>query len=581
MRRLLAASSLLIVATATGCGDDVSMQPTSEGLTFGAARVEWIAGQAASVVLRNDGGRRVGPVVIRVSPVADAAGLAQPGAVVVSDPPAIATLAAGSETTVELSLSGGELLAPGAYLSRVTAQIEGGASVGIDAAVRVSGDPTPPVAELLVTAPAAARQGEVVRLLTQARDAEGADIDGFVPAFQAVPADAGLFSADGRFVAYRTGPVRIVARAGTAADTLTITIGARERRMTFDVVGQGLERDRFTSDLWVRGDHAWTGSWGIRTRGGEPTPGNRLLAWRLGAGDPVVTDSLILDARTTNDVKISVDGTLGVVTHEGSDDGRNGLTLFDLADPASPRTITRITEGLESGVHNAWLDGDELYLVVDGIGSGLRVFDVADPSTPRLLSSYYAGESFLHDVLVRDGLAFLSHWDAGLVILDVGNGIAAGSPGVPLEVGRLRDLGGQTHNAWYWPERGIAFVGEEDFTGPGRMHVVDVSDPRAPREVATFSGSGLTPHNFWLDEEAEVLYLAWYDAGLRALDVSGELLGELDRQGRLMGRWTHPGEAPVCWSGFGTCTWAPQLQDGLLYLSDVNRGLVVLRPDEG
>ena len=33
-----------------------------------------------------------------------------------------------------------------------------------------------------------------------------------------------------------------------------------------------------------------------------------------------------------------------------------------------------------------------------------------------------------HDVYVRDGLAFLSHWDAGLIILDVGNGMAGGSP---------------------------------------------------------------------------------------------------------------------------------------------------------
>lgn len=581
MPKRISSIPLLLLAALIGCGDDGSTQPGGEGLAFSADRVEWVAGQTAPVVLRNGGTQRLGPIAIRVAPVTDGAGLAQPGAVVVSDPPAIATLAPGSSVTVRLTLTGIDRLAPGAYRSRVSAQVEGGGSVDIDATVEVTGDPTTPVDQLTLSAPVSTRQGEVIELTTRALDAEGREIEGLAPRFDVLPSDAGLVSADGRFVAYRPGEVRIVASAGAASDTAAVTVSVRTRPLTFRMVGEGLERDRYTSDLWVSGAHAWTGSWGVRVRDGEPTPGNLLRAWRLDGDDPIPTDSLILDARTTNDVKISADGRLGVVTHEGSNDGRNGVTLFDLEDPAHPRFITRITEGLESGVHNAWLDGDHLYLVVDGIGSGLRIFDIADPQSPRQVASYWAGESFLHDVLVRDGLAFLAHWDAGLVILDVGNGITGGSPAVPLEVGRLRELGGQTHNVWYWPDRQIAFVGEEDFGGPGLMHVVDLSEPRAPREIATFADSGLTPHNFWLDEEAGILYLAWYDAGIRALDVSGDLLGELDRQGRLMGEWTHPSEPPVCWSGFGTCTWAPQLHDGRLYLSDVNRGLVVLTTEGG
>ena len=62
--------------------------------------------------------------------------------------------------------------------------------------------------------------------------------------------------------------------------------------------------------------------------------------------------------------------------------------------------------------------------------------------------------------------AFLSHWDAGLIILDVGNGIAGGSPASPVEVSRIKTVGGQTHNAWYWPAAGYVFVGEENFGRP-------------------------------------------------------------------------------------------------------------------
>ena len=193
--------------------------------------------------------------------------------------------------------------------------------------------------------------------------------------------------------------------------------------------------------------------------------GNRLYTWTLnGSGMPTLSDSITVDARTVNDIKIRADGRLGVLTHEEGDateGGRNGVTFFDLADPAHPRVVSRFSAGLEPGVHNAWLEGDYAYLVVDGVGGGLRILDVSDPASPRVAASFYGGSSFLHDVYVRDGLAFLSHWDAGLIILDVGNGMAGGSPASPVEVSRLSDLGGESHNVWYWPEAGYAFVGEE------------------------------------------------------------------------------------------------------------------------
>ena len=43
----------------------------------------------------------------------------------------------------------------------------------------------------------------------------------------------------------------------------------------------------------------------------------------------------------------------------------------------------------------------------------------------------------IHDTFVRDGLAFVSAWDAGLIIYDVGNGIRGGSPSRPIEVSRI------------------------------------------------------------------------------------------------------------------------------------------------
>lgn len=441
-------------------------------------------------------------------------------------------------------------------------------------------DPNAAAAVRIAEAPVTLRQGDVASFSAEALDRLGGAVVGATIAWSVAPPSGGFVTADGRFVGYEPGPVGVVARVGAVADTATVTVTPRGVSGSFSIVGQGVVSERFTSDLWVAGTAAYTGTWSTRDVAGGPNPGNSLYVWDVAnPAQPVLANSLQVNATTVNDVKVRAAGDLGVITHEGSSDGVNGITLLDLANPLAPAIITRFTQSLEPGVHNVWIEGDFVYAAVNG-PSGLRVVDVSDPANPVVAASFYGGSSIVHDVYVRDGLAFVAHWDAGLVVLDVGNGVAGGSPGTPVEVSRIATAGGDTHNAWYWPQAGYVFVGEEDFGTPGVMHVVDVRDLRAPREVATFAVPGTAPHNFWLDEARAILYLAWYDNGIRALDVSSELLGQLGRQGReIVGlRYAGAGACPAS-TGTGTCTWAPQLHGSLVYLADMNTGLWVLRPE--
>jgi hypothetical protein len=179
----------------------------------------------------------------------------------------------------------------------------------------------------------------------------------------------------------------------------------------------------------------------------------------------------------------------------------------------------------------------------------------------------------IHDTFVRDGLAFVCAWNTGVMIFDVGNGIAGGSPSNPQLISTYATPGGEDHNAWwFWNphtgEKRYLFVGQE---GPGAIgtssigdiHVLNVSDLAHPSEVASFHLNGAGTHNFWMDEDAQILYAAYYNQGVVALDVSGTLVGDLS--GRLIDS-IRPG-------GVGkTYTWGVQLDNGSLYAIDMLSG---------
>jgi LVIVD repeat len=176
----------------------------------------------------------------------------------------------------------------------------------------------------------------------------------------------------------------------------------------------------------------------------------------------------------------------------------------------------------------------------------LTILDLSDPANPHEVFSQVMGNPFVHDVFVRDGILFTALWDDGLTIWDVGGGGHGGTPASPVALGNVRTLGGSVHNVWWFHDsttgsKQYAFVGEE---GPsagigsssGDIHVVDVSDFANPREVAFYHVDGAGTHNFSMDEGRGILYAAYYNAGVRAIDARGALGdcadGERDSRGR-------------------------------------------------
>ena len=299
-------------------------------------------------------------------------------------------------------------------------------------------------------------------------------------------------------------------------------------------LGQGAVPERYTAEVWVRGTTAYTTSWG--TRAG--TRGNAVKIWDVSANQPRLVDSVIVaNATTTGDVQVSDDGSLMVVAIESNPNG--GVAIYSMANPRAPQLLVRTTGGeLQNGVHTAEVArvNGVLYAFcavnqANGVASRLVVLDLSTPSAPRTVWSQAMGSPFLHDVSVRAGLLFTAEWNDGVGIWDIG--AQSGTVAAPRLLGRARTVGGQVHNVWWLHDPGTQskkylLVGQE---GPGAIgsssagdvHVVDISTLTAPVEVAVYSVAGAGTHNFSVDEAQGFAYAAYYNGGVRVLDVRGDL----------------------------------------------------------
>jgi hypothetical protein len=443
-----------------------------------------------------------------------------------------------------------------------------------------------------------ARSGDVVRFKAVAFGQGGAPMASPLVRW-AVSGEGATIEADGGFVAEKPGSYAVTAVSGDRAAVATVTVTSRDMVRELEVVGRTPQEEFQIAEQWIIGNHAYVTS---------------IMAGRLWVYDisnptkPVRVDSVPFDARVINDFSTTPDGKIGVLTREGASSRKNGIVFLDLADPAHPKILSEYTATVTGGVHSAYIDGHYVYLTDDATGS-LRVIDFADPKTPKEVARWQApnplarevktssgeitvGGLMLHDVQAVDGLLYMGYWRDGLIILDIGKGIKGGSPEHPQFVSQLRfnytELYGSgwvagAHSVFRY--KNYVFLGDEVFPAEfdltnkeriptkGIVHIIDVSDIFNPRKVAEYDVPEAGAHNMWV--ENDVMYIGYYSGGARAVDVSGELRGNLYRQGREMARlWTGD---PKGFRPNIPFAWGAQPHNGLIYFNDVHTGLWVTR----
>ena len=431
-----------------------------------------------------------------------------------------------------------------------------------------------PSGELVLRAPAGSlRAGDVHRL--EPTLGGGALPAGAFPRY-GVTGPRGRVFADGAFVAEEPGDYVVSAEIGGSSAQVPIRVETREHDMKFELVGHQGVAAAHTADLWVWGNVAYLGTF----------MDDKLRVYDISdPANPVQTDSIQVDARRINDVMANPERGFAIMTREGAANRLNGIVVLDISDPRHPTIASEYTETVPGGVHTTWIVDDLVYATHNGTGD-MKIIDVSDRANPREVGSWGVDNPnrVLHDIFIKDGIAYLSYWDDGLVILDLGGAGKGGTPTTPVFVSRIYYPEGNTHTSWRW--KNYVFVGDEIFppdwdmnrpiAASGYIHVIDVSDIEHPVEVAKYEVPEAGAHNIWIDDDEETLYLAYYQAGLRALDVSGELRGDLYAQGREIDRFDTSASEGVALPNVPFAATV-MLKDGQIYTVDLNSGLWIHR----
>ena len=249
---------------------------------------------------------------------------------------------------------------------------------------------------------------------------------------------------------------------------------------------------------------------------------------------------------------------MGFKTRLADGRGRQGTFLVDISNPRAPKTVSFVE--VPQGSHNmtvhpsgGWLYNSNSELIAYSTAPAVELIDIRDPDAPRK-----AGELALE---ARPGLGTESHditfnrsgtraYSAALshgVVIDTTN------PGAPKVVSTWDD---EAINVWHQVDpftitdrsgkRREFLIAEDEFAGAaggpvcpsGGVHVFEITGEleRAPKKVGywnieeagpTHDPEGTcTAHVFDIHEREQLMTMAFYNGGVRVIDLAGLATGD-------------------------------------------------------
>ncbi len=267
-----------------------------------------------------------------------------------------------------------------------------------------------------------------------------------------------------------------------------------------------------------------------------------------------------------------------------SDNSGEGLIIVDMSDLPNSATKTYQSDEFFGSAHDIFVDEANARLYVVGGPGSMVILDITNPDSPQLLAQLDLDGTYIHDLYVRDNIAYCSSaWD-GLYVWNLED--AAN----PVLIATL-ETNGYNHSNWVSEDGNTIIVAEEVPTGLP-MLMVDATnlmdndltiqatfvDPNIDNAPATDpSGNDLdmyaTPHNPYI--LGDLAYVSYYEDGVVIFDISDPTAPV-----KVATHDTHPQNddpsdlANYGYHGYAGC-WGvyPFLPSGNIIFSDFDSGL--------
>ncbi|MBA3452150.1 MAG: hypothetical protein H0T42_03515 [Deltaproteobacteria bacterium] len=246
------------------------------------------------------------------------------------------------------------------------------------------------------------------------------------------------------------------------------------------------------------------------------------------------------------------------------------VDVVDVTDPTMPRLVAQIPEE----AHTLFTEtrGGKQYAYFGNYDGTCPMFDITNPEAPVRLSRFTTAGSSVHDLMVKDGIAYLNAWDAGLYIVDFT------TPGTPVEIGRAPITTANTsHSSWATIAGGrkVVLHGGENYGAHLDVLDADPSSPRFTQKLGSYTTRDhVSIHNVMAIGDRA--YFTYYQDGVRVVSLADPT------QPTLLGYFnTWDPQGPAATNRFfeGAVGLDVDPARKLIFVADSPRGLLILRDE--
>lgn len=270
---------------------------------------------------------------------------------------------------------------------------------------------------------------------------------------------------------------------------------------------------------------------------------------------------------TWRDFKVYENYVYGV-----SDNSGEGLAIYDMSNVPNSVDSLSLDSSVFPSAHNCFIDEPNGRLYIVGSLGSVIVFDLTnDPTNPELMAITNLDGIYIHDIYVRDNIAYCSGAYDGYYIYDLTD------PTNPIYIASLL-TNGYNHSSWVTEDGKYALFAEEVPKGLP-LGIMDLNNmmedelqvstyfQRSLTEVENPEDTRSTAHNPYI--LGDLAYVSYYEDGVHIYDISDPteptLFGFLD---------TYPSNIDYSENVYEGC-WGmyPYLPSGNLFASDMDNGL--------